>query len=45
MPVLSTDRGRASNEPEAIDPELRLRQSTNEPEALRKTRPKIQTLP
>ena len=47
FPVLYTDAGRASNEPEAIDLELGLRQSalSNEPEALRKIRPKIQTLP
>ena len=47
FPVLSTDGGRAYNEPEAIDHEPGLRQSalSNEPEALRKTLPKIQTLP
>ena len=37
FPVLSTDGGRASNEPEAIDPEPGLGQSPNEPEALRKS--------
>ena len=43
--VLSTDGGRAYNEPKAIDLEPGLGQSPNEPEALHKTLPKIQTLP
>ena len=43
--MLSTDGGRASNEPEAIDPEPGLGQSPNEPEALRKTLAKNNTLP
>ena len=45
--MLSIDGGRATHEPEAIDPEPGLRQSalSNEPEALRKTLPKIKTLP
>ena len=44
IPVLSTDVGRAVNEPEAIDPESGLGQSPNKPEALRKTLPKNNTL-
>ena len=42
FPVLSTDGGRASNEPESIDPELGLRKSalSHEPEAIT-TLPKI----
>ena len=43
--VLSTDGGRASSEPEAIDPAPGLRQSPNEPKALRKTLPKNHSLP
>ena len=47
FPVLSTDGGRASNEPEASDPELGLRQSapSNEPEAVLKILPKTKILP
>ena len=45
FPVLSIDGGRASNDPDAIDPEPGLRQSPNEPKALRKTLPQNNTLP